>query len=71
MGGAAVPYTKAGAKATEKWRSENQDRIYVKLPKGEKQKIQDHAAARGESQNDFMKRAIHETMARDSKSPEE
>ena len=70
MGGAAVPYTKAGAKATEKWRSENQDRIYVKLPKGEKQKIQDHAAARGESQNDFMKRAIHETMARDNETPE-
>ena len=66
-----MPYTKAGAKATEKWRSENQDRIYVKLPKGEKQKIQDHAAARGESQNDFMKRAIRETMARDNKSPEE
>ncbi len=66
-----MPYTKAGAKATEKWRSENQDRIYVKLPKGEKQKIQDHAAARGESQNDFMKRAIHETIARDNKSPEE
>ena len=66
-----MPYTKAGAKATEKWRSENQDRIYVKLPKGEKQKIQDHAAARGESQNDFMKRAIKETMARDNKSPEE
>ena len=66
-----MPYTKAGAKATEKWRSENQDRIYVKLPKGEKQKIQDHAAARGESQNDFMRRAIHETMARDNKSPEE
>ena len=66
-----MPYTKAGAKATEKCRSENQDRIYVKLPKGEKQKIQDHAAARGESQNDFMKRAIHETMVRDNKSPEE
>ena len=66
-----MPYTKAGAKATEKWRSENQDRIYVKLPKGEKQMIQDHAAARGESQNDFMRRAIHETMARDNKSPEE
>ena len=66
-----MPYTKAGAKATEKWRSENQDRIYVKPPKGEKQKIQDHAAARGESQNDFMKRAIHETIARDNKSPEE
>ena len=66
-----MPYTKAGAKATEKLRSENQDRIYVKLPKGEKQKIQDHAAARGESQNDFMKRAIHETIARDNKSPEE
>ena len=66
-----MPYTKAGAKATEKWRSENQDRIYVKLPKGEKQKIQDHAAACGESQNDFMKRAIHETMARDNKAREE
>lgn len=66
-----MPYTKAGSKATEKWRSENQDRIYVKLRKGERQKIQDHAAARGESQNDFMKRAIYETMARDNKSPEE
>ena len=65
-----MPYSKAGSKATEKWRRENQDRITVKLPKGEKEKIQSHAAARGETQNEFMKRAIHETMARDNKSPE-
>ena len=66
-----MPYSKAGSKATDKWRRENQDRITVKLPKGEKETIQHHAAAHGESQNAFLTRAIHETMARDKETPEE
>ena len=37
-----------------------------KLPKGQKEVIQAHAEAQGESLNAFINRAITETMERDS-----
>ena len=43
------------------------DKIYITVPKGEKEQIQAHAQAMGESANAFIKRAIEETMARDVK----
>ena len=42
------------------------DRVNLTLPKGQKEVVQSHAAALGESVNGFIGRAISETMERDS-----
>ena len=41
------------------------DRISLIVPKGQKDLIQAHAEAQGESTNGFINRAISETMERD------
>lgn len=41
------------------------DEIRILLPKGEKEKIAVHAERRGESLNDFITRAIAETIWKD------
>ena len=43
------------------------DRISLIIPKGQKDLIQAHAEAQGESTNGFINRAISETMERDGK----
>lgn len=43
------------------------DRISLIVPKGQKDLIQAHAEAQGESTNGFINRAILETMERDGK----
>lgn len=45
------------------------DKILVRLPKGQKDTIQAHAQAQGESVNGFIGRAISETMERDKAAP--
>ena len=40
--------------------------VRIRVPKGDKSKIQEHAAAMGESMNAFVIRAIDETMERDT-----
>ncbi len=42
------------------------DRINLTVRKGVKTVIQEHAKSRGESTNEFINRAISETMERDS-----
>lgn len=42
------------------------DRINLTVPKGDKEKIREHAEARGESVNGFIGRAISEQMQRDN-----
>lgn len=42
------------------------DRISLIVPKGQKELIQAHAEAHGESTNGFINRAISETMERDN-----
>lgn len=53
-----------------KWQNEYisraYDRINLTVPKGDKDKLQAHAQAQGESVNGFIKRAIQETMERDN-----
>lgn len=39
--------------------------IRIRVPKGDKAKVQEHAASMGESTNAFVVRAINETMRRD------
>ena len=41
------------------------DKILVRMPKGQKDLIQAHAEAQGESTIGFINRAISETMERD------
>ena len=47
------------------------DRINLTVPRGQKETIRTHAAARGESVNAFIARAIRETMERDQAQPSE
>lgn len=57
--------SKAQQRATNKWMAANYDRVNLTLPKGQKEVVQSHAAAHGESVNGFIGRAISETMERD------
>lgn len=62
-------YTDAQKKATYKY-LESMDRIDLKLPKGSKDKIKQHAASTGESVNAFIGRAIDETIVNDERNKE-
>lgn len=57
--------SEAQKRATLKYKSEKMKRIPLDVQKEEYTRIQEHAAARGESVNGFIKRAISETMQRD------
>lgn len=59
-------YTEARKKANEKYLKESVEDIRIRVPKGEKAKVQEHAANMGESTNAFVVRAINETMNRDN-----
>ena len=58
--------SEARIKANNRYNEKAYDRINIAVPKGEKDKIKSHAESRGESVNGFIKRAIDETMERDS-----
>ena len=61
-----MTYNEIGKAATNKYRSKF-DLIQIRVPLGERAKIAEHAADRGESINTFVNRAIQETMERDDK----
>lgn len=66
-----MPVSKAQQKAVHKYVKANYDRMELTVPRGQKETIRTHAAARGESVNAFIARAIRETMERDqAQSPE-
>lgn len=52
------------------WIAEKLDRINLTMPKGQKEAVKAHAAARSESVNAFINRAITETMERDNSGEE-
>lgn len=56
---------KTSAAVKNRYNAKAYDRIGLTVPKGEKDVITEHAAARGESVNGFVNRAIKETMQRD------
>ena len=56
---------KTSAKSKNTWITKAYDRINLTVPKGQKDLIQAHAEAQGESTNGFINRAISETMERD------
>jgi len=59
--------TEAQKKANMKYREKAIKRIPLDVPKDYYEKVKAHAESRGESVNGFIKRAISETMERDSK----
>ena len=52
-------------KANKKYINTKLDEIKFRVPKGQREIIQAHAASRGESTNAFIFRAIREQMERD------
>jgi predicted HicB family RNase H-like nuclease len=60
-----MPASKAQQKAVAKYLAANYDEVKVRMPKGRKNVIKAHAAARGESVNAFINRAVDEAMERD------
>ncbi|MCI9542302.1 MAG: hypothetical protein HFG39_14935 [Lachnospiraceae bacterium] len=62
--------SKAQQKAVNKYVKNNYDRINVTFPKGQKEKLKDHAKKQNESVNAFIVRSVLETMARDSQKKE-
>lgn len=56
----------ARIKANNKYNAKAYDRINIAVPKGQKEVIKAHAEKQGETINGFVKRAINETMERDT-----
>lgn len=57
--------SEAQLRASRKYVENTYERMNLRVPKGEKAIIQEHAREQGESVTAFMVRAIHETMKRD------
>ncbi len=57
--------TEAQARATAKYHKSHYEQVVIRLPKGERDKMQAHAELMGEKQAEFFRRAIAETIARD------
>lgn len=53
-------------KAVAKYNAANYDRIELRIEKGQKQVLKEHAESRGETLNGFVNRAIKETLERDN-----
>lgn len=61
-----MTYSEARNKATKKYKKAHYKRVPLELPLEYYDQIKEHAAARNESVNGFIKRAIQEQMKRDS-----
>lgn len=57
--------SEAMKRAAKKYNQEKIDRISMRVPKGKRAIIQEHAAKNGESINAFVLRAVEETIARE------
>ena len=58
-------YTEARKRANEKYLKETVEDIRIRVPKGQKAIIKAHADRQQERMNQFVIRAINETMERD------
>ncbi len=65
-----MPRTEAMDRAIRKYEAEKVERVVFRVPKGEKEKLQQHAKAHGESFNAFICRAIAEAVERDTEKSE-
>ena len=61
-----MPRSEAMARASKKYEQEKIERVAFRVPKGHREVIQSHAKHRGESVNEFINRAVNETIARDN-----
>lgn len=59
-----MPLSEARKRANQAYLNK-QDEIKVRVPKGKKEEIRQHADKRGESLNAFVNRAIDEAMERE------
>lgn len=57
--------SKAQQRATAKYNATNYDRIEIKVPKGDKEKISQAATKAGQSVNAYINQAIRERMGED------
>ena len=48
-----------------KFNAENYDRLYVTVPRGQKEFLTEHAKSQNESLNSFVNRAVIQTVDRD------
>jgi len=64
-----MPVSKAQQQAVAKYMKNNYDELKVRVPKGRKECIKDHAQSIGESINGFVNRAIDETINREVDTP--
>jgi len=62
--------TKERNRRNMEYKGKNVDRINFEVPKGEKEKLQAIAAARGESLNAYIRRAIMRQVEEDTRSAE-
>jgi hypothetical protein len=60
-----VAISEARHRANEKWNAKAYDEIKVRVPKGDKEKIQAFAQEKGETVNGFINRLIMEAMGVD------
>ena len=65
-GGITMAISESQRKAVAKYNAANYDRVELRLPKGKKQELKDHAEGRGETLNGFVNRAIEEALERDN-----
>ena len=63
--GIGMAQTEAQARAVKKYHDKFDD-IKMRVPKGERQVLQDHAESQGESLNAFLYRAAKETIEHDN-----
>ena len=61
-----MPVSEAQKKATAKYEQQNYDKILLRLEKGKKDRIKNHAESKGESLNGFINTAIDEKIERDN-----
>ena len=62
--------SKAQQKAVAKYMSKAYDEIKLRVKKGKREEIKEHAEARGESVNGFINRAIDNQIERDNGEPD-
>ena len=64
-----MPISDARRRANNKWLTERVENVTLRVPKGKRELIQEHATKTGESVNAFINRAIEETIRRDQEKP--
>ena len=62
-----MPVSESQKKASKKYIDEKTDEFKIRLPKGYKEKIKEHAEEQGESVNAFFRRAVEEAISHDKK----